>query len=56
MKEEDAIKKFPIRRYFIKNIYKQGYEILSPEDAEKLKGMYILAHVHGMNPFDKKED
>lgn len=62
MKEEDAIKKFSptpdattFRKMFIKSLYKEGYTIITPEEDEKINGVLLLAQIHGMNPFDKKE-
>lgn len=40
---------------FIKYLYKLGYVIISPEELEKINGMTIMAHIHGMNPFEKEK-
>ena len=43
-----------LSRSFIAWLYKNGYEILTPDEVEKVNGMIVMAHVHGMNPFEKK--
>lgn len=40
---------------FIKYLYKNGYMIISPIELEKINGMTIMAHIHGMNPFEEKK-
>lgn len=62
MKEKEALNKLcPIpttdeKCNFLKNLYKQGYLILSPEEIEKVHAMTVLAEVHGMNPFKPKKE
>lgn len=61
MKEKDAIKKFfpnpddtTFGRMFIFSLYKQEYIIITPEEKKKIDDAVKIAHIHGMNPFDKK--
>lgn len=39
--------------HFIEWLYKNDYLIISPEEKKKIDGMTVLAHIHGMNPFEK---
>jgi len=60
MKEKEALDKLgPIPTTdeicnFVKNLYKKGYLIVSPEELDKINSITVLAGVHGMNPFKPK--
>jgi len=43
----------PISRNFIIWLYEQGGVICNPEEKKMIDGMCVMAHIHGMNPFDK---
>lgn len=61
MTKEEAINEFfkdaddtVFGKHFINWLYDRGYMIVTPEELEKIDGMTIMAHIHGMNPFEKR--
>ena len=62
MTEEEALELIvetkaisPFTRSFVYWLYKNDYVVVSPEEKKKIDGMTVLAHVHGMNPFEEKK-
>jgi hypothetical protein len=39
---------------FVKWLYDRGYIIVTPDELDKINGMTVLAHAHGMNPFNEQ--
>ena len=63
MTKDELIKDLESRKLRISHVtcieiqwlYENGYEILTPDEVEKINGMTVMAHVHGMNPFENNE-
>ena len=45
----------PSTRSFVKWLYENGYMIVTPDELDKINGMCVMAHFHGMNPFEKND-
>lgn len=45
----------PSTRSFVRWLYENGYIIITPDELGKIDGMTVLAHAHGMNPFEKND-
>ena len=45
----------PSTRNFVSWLYENGHMIITPDELEKINGMTVMAHVHGMNPFEKND-
>ena len=44
----------PSTRSFVRWLYENGYIIITPDELGKIDGMTVMAHFHGMNPFENK--
>ena len=44
----------PSTRSFVAWLYENGYMVVNPDELEKINSMTVMAHFHGMNPFENK--